>query len=561
MNYIALLLLLGVVIALCIFINKVSDKFKIPSLLLFIGLGLIFGVIFRLVNLGNFTEYNIGNVVCSILLVFVIFFGGFGTNFKAAKPVIKQSIVLSLVGTLATGFLLGGVVYLIFMILPFGNISFLEALLIGAVISSTDAASVFDILRRRKLNLKYNTASMLEVESGSNDPMSYLLTFILVSLLSVNYGISNDSYAWYQVIIMFISQIGLGALSGIGFGLLGVFILKKTNLSSSHGSTLFLLALGLISYSLPSILPPAFAGNGYLGCYIAGLILGNSKIPEKRESVKFFDNVTSISQMIIFFLLGLLATPEWLIKVETLVPAVLIFILLTLIIRPSVVFSILAPSKAKLNQITLVAFGGLRGVASIVFATYAMSMLGEDNLPYDIFSIIFIVVILSLVLQGSFLPTVATRLDMISLNDDVMKTFNDYTDEKDISFFKLNITKNHSWCNKPLKECVTPKDFLIVLIMREGKASVPNGNSIILENDSLICCAPSFNSDEEGFDLSEINVIKNSPFIKKHIYETELPKGTLIVLIKRNGNNIVPNGMTVILEEDTLVTLNINKSI
>lgn len=346
MNYIALLLLLGVVIALCIFINKVSDKFKIPSLLLFIGLGLIFGVIFRLVNLGNFTEYNIGNVVCSILLVFVIFFGGFGTNFKAAKPVIKQSIVLSLVGTLATGFLLGGVVYLIFMILPFGSISFLESLLIGAVISSTDAASVFDILRRRKLNLKYNTASMLEVESGSNDPMSYLLTFILVSLLSINYGISNDSYAWYQVIIMFISQIGLGAISGVGFGLLGVFILKKTNLSSSHGSTLFLLALGLISYSLPSILPPAFAGNGYLGCYIAGLILGNSKIPEKRESVKFFDNVTSISQMIIFFLLGLLATPEWLIKVETLVPAVLIFILLTIIIRPLVVFSILAPNQS-----------------------------------------------------------------------------------------------------------------------------------------------------------------------------------------------------------------------
>ena len=143
MNYIALLLLLGVVIALCIFINKVSDKFKIPSLLLFIGLGLIFGVIFRLVNLGNFTEYNIGNVVCSILLVFVIFFGGFGTNFKAAKPVIKQSIVLSLVGTLATGFLLGGVVYLIFMILPFGNISFLEALLIGAVISSFSDLSVY----------------------------------------------------------------------------------------------------------------------------------------------------------------------------------------------------------------------------------------------------------------------------------------------------------------------------------------------------------------------------------------------------------------------------------
>ena len=206
MNYIGVLLLLGLVIALCLFVNRLGDKFKIPSLLLFIGLGLLFGVIFRLTDLGNFTEYNFGNVVCSICLVFVIFFGGFGTNFKAAKPVLKQSIVLSLLGTLFTGLLTGLIVYGIFYILPFGKLTILEAFLIGGVISSTDAASVFDILRRRKLNLKYNTASMLEVESGSNDPMSYLLTVVFVSLLSVQYGLVDNNYAWYEIILMFITR-------------------------------------------------------------------------------------------------------------------------------------------------------------------------------------------------------------------------------------------------------------------------------------------------------------------------------------------------------------------
>lgn len=558
MNYIGILLLLGLVIALCLFVNRLGDKFKIPSLLLFIGLGLLFGVIFRLTDLGNFTEYNLGNVVCSICLVFVIFFGGFGTNFKAAKPVLKQSIVLSLLGTLFTGLLTGLIVYGIFYILPFGKLTILEAFLIGGVISSTDAASVFDILRRRKLNLKYNTASMLEVESGSNDPMSYLLTVVFVSLLSVQYGLVDNNYAWYEIILMFISQIGFGILSGAIFGLGGAFILKRFSFSSSHGATLFILSLGLISYAIPSILPGLLMGNGYLGCYIAGLILGNSKIPDKRDSVRFFDTLTSVSQMIIFFLLGLLATPEWLISLKTLIPAILIFIALTLIVRPLTVFGLLSPFRSKINQMTLVSFGGLRGVASIVFATYAISTLGSENLPYDIFSIIFVIVICSLVLQGSLLPLTSKKLKMISPFENVLRTFNDYSDEKDISFVRLDITSDHAWCNKKIKDCVTPKDFLIVLIRHEGKFTVPNGNSIIQENDSLICCAPSFKYDQEGLDLKEVNIFKNSPYADKRLYECKLPKGELIVIIKRDGATIVPNGMSKIKENDTLVTLKID---
>ena len=560
MAYAYLLLMLGIVIALCLFITPLSSKFRIPSLLLFIGLGMIVGLILRFTGVGNFTEYDFGNTVCSIALVFVIFYGGFGTNFKAAKPVIVHSGVLSLLGTLLTGVLTGLAVYLIFKVLPFADLTVMEAMLVGAVISSTDAASVFDILRKRKLNLKYNTASLLEVESGSNDPMSYLFTFIVVSALSFTYGMSSEEIGAGQVVALFFSQIGFGVMFGVLFGLGGAFILKKFSFFNSQGSALFIMALALLSYSIPSILPGLLAGNGYLGCYLAGIILGNSKIKAKKESVHFFDSVTQVCQMIIFFLLGLLATPEWLFAYQTFIPGLLIFIVLTLIIRPLISFGILACFKAKLNQMLLVSFGGLRGVASIVFATYAMSVLGEDMLPYDLFSMVFVIVLLSLIVQGGFLPAASRKLDMISPFENVMKTFNDYSEEKDITFVRLDISKDHAWCNKKLKDCVMPKEFLILLVLKDGKTIVPNGNTLIEENETLVCCAPCFDYDQEGLALREMDISKNSSLVGKKLAEVKFNKGELVALVKRNGNNIVPNGNTEIIENDTLVLLKVSSN-
>ena len=187
MDYVYMLLVIGAVIALCIFINRITDKLKVPSLLLFIGLGIVFGLLARVTGLmGNFTDYNLGNIVCSICLVFVIFYGGFGTNFKEARPVAGRALLLSFAGTALTAGLVGVGVWCIFQLLPFGGIGWVESMLIGSVICSTDAASVFNILRSRRLNLKYRTSSLLEMESGSNDPMSYMLTVVFTSVLAAN---------------------------------------------------------------------------------------------------------------------------------------------------------------------------------------------------------------------------------------------------------------------------------------------------------------------------------------------------------------------------------------
>lgn len=559
MEYVYVLLVLGLVIGLGIFLNRLSFRFKLPALILFIGLGLIFGAIFRLTNIGNFTDYDLGNIVCSIALIFIIFYGGFGTNIKTAKPVLGKSIALSFLGTALTAIITGFGVYLIFRVLPFMEVGLLESFLVGSVIASTDAASVFDILRRRKLNLKYHTASLLEVESGSNDPMAYILTFLFVVLIASEKGLQGfENIGVGSVVLSFFMQLILGIAFGLIFGFGGAWILKRFGNRFKQMSSLFILAIAVLSFAVPQSIPMLYSGNGYLSAYLAGIIIGNTKLNNKKESVIFFDSLTSIAQMLIFFLLGLLATPEWLIQPEVIVPAILIFLVITLISRPLSVFGVLVPFKSKVRQMALVSSCGLRGVASIVFAIFAMSNLGQDNLPYDLFSIVFLVCLFSLIFQGSILPFLSEKLKMISPHDDVMKTFSDYSDETNISFIEMDINKNHPYCDKALKDCVTSKEFLIVLVVRNGTAFVPNGNTVIQENDKLICSAPSF-SNAKGVEMEEVDVTRNHPFCKKEIKELSLPKGELIALIKRKENNVVPDGNTKILPGDVLVTIKVNK--
>ena len=562
MEYVYLLLLLGVVVALCIFINRVTDKLKIPSLLLFIGLGMVFGVLLR-PQIGNFTDYNFGNVVCSVCLVFVIFYGGFGTNFKEAKPVAPQALLLSFAGTALTAGIVGVFVYYVFQLLPFfgGGIGWAESMLIGSVICSTDAASVFNILRSRRLNLKYGTSSMLEMESGSNDPMSYMLTVVFTAVIAAQYGISGNSMSAGEIVGMLFSQVGFGALFGVGFGFAGVYLMRKFSGDGGQRGAIFIFALALITYALPTLLGEItgvawLAGNGYLGVYICGIMLGNARIPQKRDCVRFFDALTGVAQMIIFFLLGFLATPEWLIRPEVLIPALLVFLFMTIIARPVTVGGLLAPFRAKWNQIGVVSWAGLRGVASIVFAIYAISALGETALPYDLFSIVFVIVIISILVQGTLLPLMSRKMRMLGENDDVLRTFNDYTEESDVSFVKVVVGENHPWAGKKLKQCVMPREFLVVLLLRGEEVIVPNGNTPVSAGDVLVTAAPEF-ENREDFGMFEEFIGKNHAWVGKKVRELELAPGTLIAMIKRGGGTVIPYGATEIAEGDSLVCIKI----
>jgi len=525
------ILISGFIVLLCIMCSKFSNKIGIPSLFLFIALGLLFGSdgIMKI----DFGNYAFAENVCSIALIFIMFYGGFGTRWKTAKPVAIKSITLSTLGVIATALCVG--VFCHFVL----KLDLLESLLIGSVISCTDAASVFSILRSKNLSLKYGTDSLLEVESGSNDPTAYMMTIVILSI------INGESSSIGSILIMIVSQFFFAILFGVSIAFISLWILKKSPSISDEFCTLFMFGIILISYALPVI----FGGNGYLSTYITGIIMGNKYIKQKKILVNFFDSLTNIMQMYIFFLLGLLAFPSQMLDI---IPTALIIALfLTFIARPLVITLFLKPFKCSWKEIGVVSWAGLRGASSIVFSITAT--VNASNLNNDIFHIVFFIVLLSISIQGTLLPLVSKRLDMIDEKSDIRKTFTDYQEENDVQFIKLHIAENHAWCNMMLKDLTLPPQMLVVTIERNSKVIIPNGNTVIEKDDLIVLTALSF-EDTHNMEMTEIEISSDDDWLDTAIKDLELPQNTLIVMIKRNGNAIVPNGDTIIQKGDIIVS-------
>ena len=512
--------------------NRISSRFGIPTLLLFIGLGLLLGSdgILKI----PFSDFTFAQQACSVALIFIMFYGGFGTNWREARPVAWKASILSSVGTIFTALLVGVFCWKIL------HFSMMEGMLIGAVLSSTDAASVFSILRSKKLSLKDRTASLLEVESGSNDPFAYMLTVVLLSMMR------GEGSGFWQVVQLVVLQVLLGVLFGLLFGWVGKKALQKLPFSADGFDTVFVVALAVLSYSFPALL----GGNGYLSVYLAGLYLGNHPISNKRVLVHFFDGVTSLMQMAIFFLLGLLATPSQMPAV--LLQAVLIFLFLTLAARPLSVLLTLTPFRCNWRQQLLISGAGLRGVASIVFA--AMAMIDPAYTRSDVFHIAFCVVLLSISLQGTLLPWMARLLQMIDLGGNVLKTFNDYAEDTRIYFLQVHLPEKHPWCGRRIREVTLPPESLVVMLLRDGKKIVPNGNTRMQPGDIAVLSAYSY-QDQFNIHLRERQIRAEGEWVGKRLSELELSEGTLIMLVRRKGHFFIPNGNTRLKEGD-LVVLN-----
>lgn len=522
------LLLMGLVIFICILLGRFMEKIPLPSLLIFIGLGMLFGEngVLKI----PFDDYLGVNTVCSVCLICIMFYGGFGTNLRAARPVLPQSILLSTLGVAGTA---GGVAVLVHLIF---RLSWQECLLIGGVISSTDAASVFNILRSRKLALKFHTDSLLEMESGSNDPMSFMLTTLAISLLS------GESVS---VPGLLARQLLIGGFFGIAMGWIGVKLLHRQLLPSQESHTIFLLAIMLLSYALPSQL----SGNGYLSVYLCGIYIGNSHLPQKKFLVHFFDVLTQVSQVLIFFLLGLLVTPVQLPAV--ILPALLIMVLLTVVVRPLVCTAILAPFRAGLSQIALTSWAGLRGAASIVFAISAV-LSGIDT-TFNLYNLVFCIVLLSISIQGSLLPFLAGKLGMLDPTADVGRTFNDYQEDSDIHFIRLRVAPGHSWQGQTLSQLRLPGDLLVAVILRQGQLLTPTGATVLEAGDVLVLAARSF-QDQKQLVFQEVPVEKHHKFAGLPLSRIPQAHTQRIILIKRGIDTIIPTGSTVVQPGDILVT-------
>lgn len=533
----AIILLIGAVIIIaCILCNKLSNKIGIPMLLIFIGLGMLFGSdgLFKI----PFENFQFAEQICTISLIFIMFYGGFNTNWREAKKVAVKATLLSSLGVILTAVLTGLFCYFVL------GFKLLESFLVGAVLSSTDAASVFSILRSKKLSLKYGTSSLLEMESGSNDPFSYMLTIFILTLMQ---GEQSAGSILYLIFAQLVYGIGLAVLISV----FAVLFLKYFHFSSSGFDTVFVFAVAVIAYALPA----AVGGNGYLSAYIVGIILGNRRIENKKSLVHFFDGVTNLMQMLIFFLLGLLAFPSQLPKV--LLPSVLIALFLTFAARPIAVFGILTPFKAKLNQQALVSWAGLRGAASIVFAIFAT--VSEAYMKNDLFHIVFCVVLLSIGFQGWLLPFFAKKWNMIDSKHNVLKTFNDYSEENEIQFISLQVDAEHPWLNQPVKNISLPPQTLLVMILRAGNYVIPNGDTVLQLDDTLVVSAAGYR-DDTHIHLSEIQIDDENDWCGKKLSDLALSDHALALMIRRGEQIIIPNGDTVLEPWDILV-LNTHKQI
>ena len=522
------LIIIAVILFTCVFLNNISERVGVPVLLMFI----LFGILVGTSAPEAINDYGelIGDI-CSISLVFVMFYGGFGTRWSSVRAVIGESALLASAGVVVTAASVA-----LFCHYALGW-QWAESLLMGSVISSTDAASVFSILRTKSLGLKRNTSPILEVESGSNDPCSYMLTAICLSLLGGEFSVGG-------ILLMLLMQIAFGIIFGLVIAKIAQLILKGRSLNNQGVKMLFIFAVALTSYALPTL----FGGNGYLSTYIVGIILGNTEFSERRPLVSFFYGITSLMEILIFFLLGFMSVPERL--AEAFIPALIIFFFLTLVARPFAVFSVLLPfRKYPLNQMSLISFVGLRGAASIVFAI--MTLNNALNLSNDIFSIVFVIVLLSISLQGSLIPFASRRLKMVELSGGDDSTFSNLQETEEISFGRIRIDAFSPWADCRISQLNIPQELLIVSIFRDGESIVPNGNTLLRRDDELIIGIRGYENSTNAIIKSRI-IRPGSRWVGSTIREFAAEKSYLVIMIKRNGESIIPNGNTVICGNDQL---------
>ncbi|MGN1112727.1 MAG: TrkA C-terminal domain-containing protein [Acutalibacteraceae bacterium] len=286
-----------------------------------------------------------------------------------------------------------------------------------------------------------------------------------------------------------------------------------------------------------------------LSVYIVGIILGNVKLRNKKGMVNFFDAITGLLQMLIFFILGLLSNPSQMPQI--LIPALFVFLFLTFVARPLATMGILSAFRSKLKQQLLVSWAGLRGATSIVFAI--LVIVSNTYIKNDFFNIVFCVVLLSMGIQGTLLPLVSKKLSMIDKDENVMKTFTDYSHESNVRFISVEISLSHKWVGQKIKNITLPPQTRIVLIKRNNEKVIPVGKTILQSGDTLILSTTGRKTDSD-VNLKEIEIDSKNKWCGKRLCEIKFDD-CIVVLIKRGNISFVPVGQTRLHERDTVVVI------
>ena len=490
------LLFLSILFLLSLFATKAGSRFGVPVLLLFLGIGMMFGTD----GLGfEFHNYNIARVIGTVALCIILFSGGLDTKYHDIRPIARQGIILATLGVLLMAFFTGVFIYYTLQLFfPHLNLSFLECLLLASVMSSTDSASVFSILRGKSIRLKGRLRSLLEFESGSNDPMAYMLTIILIQLINSS---SDGNQEYTKAILSFGLQFTIGSFAGYALGKLGVWVINKINLANDSLYPILVFSCGIFIFSFTN----SISGNGYLAVYIGGLVIGNARIIHKRSSLQFFDGLAWISQMIMFLTLGLLINPKELMPVALL--SVIVGMFMIIGSRPlSVLISLLPFRNMGFREKLFVSWVGLRGAVPIIFAILPLSA-GLANAPL-MFNIVFFITLLSLLVQGTSLTQIAVLLGLTkSDNDDsVLEHFGvEFSEEIKSTMTEITLTDEILSAGNRLMDITLPDHTLVVMAKRGKQYFIPKGKTELKTHDKLLIITNDENALLETYKNLGIN--------------------------------------------------------
>ena len=466
-----ILLVWALLLFVAVVAGKLAYKFGAPALLLFLGVGMVFGW-----NFISFDSFEFTQFIGMLALCIILFSGGMDTKFTEIRPVLAPGVTLATLGVAMTACLLGTFIY---FFSSWGGLalSFPLALLLAATMSSTDSASVFSILRSKKQGLTQNLRPLLELESGSNDPMAYMLTIVLVSIVST----SSESATVGSSIVQFIIQMLVGCALGYGIGRLAVFAINRINIKNNVSLySVLLLAFVFFSFSFTTLV----WGNGYLAVYITGLVVGNHKLAHRSNLATFFDGFTWLAQIVLFLTIGLLVNLEELLRLEVLLLGGAVGLFMILVARPISVFACLAPFRRFSTKARLyISWVGLRGAVPIIFATYPI-VEGVENGGL-IFNVVFMGTLISLLVQGTTVSSMANWLGLAYEEKEPLFKVG-IPDSIKSNFSEIVVTDSMLSKGCTLRDIDIPDNTLVVMISRNNAYFVPRGNTELMVDDRLL---------------------------------------------------------------------------
>ena len=477
------LLVLSLLFFVSIIADKIGNRYGVPALLLFLIVGMLFGsgCMGLFGDDSNPIDTPNAQAISTIAMCIILFSGGLDTKLNDIKSVLAPGITLATIGVLITCVITGVIVYFIFGWLnAVASIGISMALLIAATMSSTDSASVFSIMRTHSMGLKHNLRPLLELESGANDPMAYVLTTTLIGVVLAQSG----SVEGLPIIQNIVIQLVMGLVLGLAFGEGLILLFKHVRLANEALYPIMVLTACIFIFAITYYLN----GNTYLAVYVGGVIIGNAKFTRKRQTKAFFNGLTWLSQLLMFLMLGLMVRPADFLHLNVLLSCLIICIVMIFVSRPIAVWLCMLPfRKYHTRDKIMLSWVGLKGAVPIIFAILCKA----NGVPQAdiIFNVVFLCTIVSLLTQGTTLAIVAERLNLATPPDEAkqLEHFDlDLPDEIQSTAHELEVTNDMLVGGCTLREMQIPPHTLIIMVRREDDFFVPTGSSTLQTGDQLL---------------------------------------------------------------------------